>query len=431
MWQFPWCYKESIAFSAGLLLVGIMLQLTLGSFNFYLLHSPANIIAGVVLIAIVAFLTFVRNNPFVKWIGGISFSVTLIGTLLIISMIMGLIPQYARVNTDLHIHWEHASIADISDYYFTKLGLKQITTSWPFVLLYTVTLISLGLVIANRLHQFKIKDYAFYLNHLGLWILLFAAGFGSADMLRFVMYVNEGDTEWRVYDSQKNVLELDIAIKLHNFRMEEYVPKLAIVNKFTGDVQPENRPAFYQIDENKRTGYLDNWNIELKDYIHEAVRKTDTTYQYIPMTGSMPAAKIKATNELTGKTVEGWVTCGSVNQFVRPLDLDSLYAVVMTKPEPKRFASDITVMTNDDSRDPIRTVIEVNKPLKMGDWVIYQYDYDHELGKASRVSGFELVYDPWLNITYIGVALLALGSVSMLWIGNKNRKKKEKKNDVE
>ena len=423
MWQFPWQYKESIAFVLGLILVGTMLQLSLGSFNFFLLHAPANIIVGGVLIVLIALLSFAPKNPFINWLGGVPFSVSLIGGLLIMTIIMGLIPQYARVNTDLHMHWSESSWVDIVDYCFMKLGLKQVTTSWAFVLVYSVTLLALGLVIANRLHKFKKRDYAFYLNHLGLWIFLFAAGMGSADMLRYVMYVNEGETEWRVYDSQRNVLELDIAIQLHDFVMEEYAPKLAIINKYTGDVQPEERPAFYQIDENKRTETLDNWKIELEEYIHEAVRKTDTTFQAIPMTGSMPAAKIKATNILNNKTVSGWVTCGSIDQFVMPLDLDSTLAVVMTKPEPKRFASDVSVMIKDGDAKPIRTTLEVNKPLKAGDWMIYQYDYDHELGKASKSSGFELVYDPWINLVYIGIIMIALGSICMLWLGN--RKKKE------
>lgn len=422
MWQFPWQYKESIAIVAGLLLVGILLQLTLGSFNFYLLHAPANIILGGILLLLIISLSFIKNNPIVNWLSSVPLSVTLIGGLFVMTIVMGLVPQFAKVNTNLHIHWEHASVMDIVDYAMTKLGFKQVTTSWPFVIIYSFNLLVLGLVIAKRIHQFKWKDYGFYLNHLGLWLFLFAAGFGSADMLRYVMYVEEGEVEWRVYDNNENVLELDIAIQLHDFVMEEYPPKLAVINKYTGDVQPENRPAYYQIDEKKRTETLANWDLEMEEYIHEAVKKTDTTFQAIPMSGSMPAAKVKMTNRETGQIVSGWLTCGSVDQFVMPLDLDSTYSLVMTKPEAKRFASDITVMSK-DGENPIKATLEVNSPLRMGDWMIYQYDYDHALGKASRVSGFELVYDPWLYAVYVGIFMIALGSICMLWLGNKNRQK--------
>lgn len=422
MWQFPWQYKESIAFVLGIILVGVLLQLSLGSFNFFLLHFPANVIVGGALIILITILSFAKKNTIVNWLSGVPFSVCLIGALLVMTIIMGLIPQFANVNTDMHMHWEHASTTDIVDFIFTKLGLKQTTTSWSFVLIYGITLLALGLVIAKRLHNFKRRDYGFYLNHFGLWLFLFAAGLGSADMLRYVMYVEEGETEWRVYDQQKNVLELDIAIQLHDFVMEEYAPKLAVINKYTGDVQPEESPKYYQIDEKNPTVKLADWNIELEEYIHEAVRKTDTSFQAIPMTGSMPAAKLKVTNSKDGQQRAGWVTCGSVDQYVMPLDLDSTMAIVMTKPEAKRFVSDVTIMAKD--KEPIRTTLEVNSPYKMGDWMIYQYDYDHELGKASKTSGFELVYDPWLYVVYIGVLLIALGSICMLWLGNKKEDEK-------
>lgn len=424
MWQFPWQYKESIAIVLGILIVGIILQLTLGSFNFFLLHYPANIIIGIILIVLITLLSFAKKNVIVNWLGGIPLSVTLLGGLFVMTIIMGLIPQFARINTDIHVHWGHSSWTDIADYIFMKLGFKQITTSWPFVIMYSFCLLVLGLVIANRLQRFSWKDYGFYLNHIGLWLFLFAAGLGSADMLRYVMYVEEGEVEWRVFDNQEDVLELDIAIKLHDFKMEEYSPKLAVVNKYTGDAQPIDHPAYYQIDENNRFETLANWNLELEEYIHEAVRKTDTSFQAIPMSGSMPAAKVKLTNKDTGKIVSGWLTCGSVDQFVMPLDLDSTYSLVMTKPEPKSFVSDISVMTK-DGEDPIDATLKVNSPLRVGNWMIYQYDYDHALGKASRTSGFELVYDPWIYAVYVGIFMIALGSICMLWLGNKNKQKEK------
>lgn len=424
IWQFPWQYKESIAIVAGLLLVGFLLQITLGNFNFYLLHAPVNILVGALVITAVTVLSFSKKNHIIHWLSGIPLSVTLIGALCFLSAIMGLTPQFAKINTHLTINWGDASFSDMLNYLATRIGLKQMTSSWAFVLIYSFTLVVLGLIIARRLHRFKRKDYAFYLNHIGLWLFLFAAGFGAADMLRYVMYVEEGETEWRVYDRQENVLELDIAIQLHDFIMEEYPPKLAIINKYTGDVQSENKPAYYQIDEQRLNDKLAGWNLQLDEYIHEAVRKTDTSFQAIPMTGSMPAARVTLTNQTDNRKVSGWLTCGSIDQYVMPLEIDSTYSLVMTKPEAKRFASDITVLTKDNP-EPIHTTLEVNSPLKMGPWMIYQYDYDHNMGKASRMSGFELVYDPWLPFVYIGIGLMALGAFCMVVSGSRNKQKEK------
>ncbi len=58
--------------------------------------------------------------------------------------------------------------------------------------------------------------------------------------------------------------------------------------------------------------------------------------------------------------------------------------------------------------------IEVNKPLRVGSWMIYQYGYDNAAGSLSSYSSFELVYDPWLIPIYIGVVLLMLGALCMV-----------------
>lgn len=423
MWQFPWEYKESIAFVLGLLVVGFLLQLSVGSFNYYLLHFPVNLIVGVVYVLLIIGLSFIKKNPIVNWLSSVPLSVTLITTFLVLTLFMGLIPQVVRINPGYPIDFHQASAGEIFNSILYKLGFKQVTGSHPFVLVYGFLLLVLGLVIAKRFHRFKWSDYGFYLNHLGLWLFLFAAGLGTADRLRYVMYVEEGEFEWRVFDEQENMLELDIAIELHDFIMEEYPPKLAIINKHTGGVQPEKRPAYYQIDKKQPQAELSDWQIKIDSYIHEAVRETDTTFQAIPMLGSMPAAKVLAKNKQTHQEVSGWVTCGSVNQYVIPLDLDSTYSLVMTKPEAKRFASEITVLAKNETIDPIHATLEVNSPLRIGHWMIYQYDYDHTLGKASQVSGFELVYDPWLFGVYLGILLIGLGSISMIWVGNKKERK--------
>lgn len=414
MWQFPWQYRESIAFVAGIVFIGFILQLTVGNFNYFFLQSPINLIVGGVIILFLILFSFARKNLFYQWFSGVPFSVTIIGALLILSLIMGLTPQMVRI--DPHDRGV-----------FTLLGFRQMTASWAFVLIYFLTLLSLGALIIRRLIIFRKEDYAFYLNHIGLWILLFAAGLGAADTRRYVMHIREGEVEWRVYSENKDVLELPIAIQLNDFDMEEYPPKLTIIDRSTGEPQPIKKPDFLQIDERRPTGLLDGWDVELKEYIHQAVRNSDSTYQEVPMPGSTPAARIKAQNRQTGDVREGWVCGGNMAQLYMTLPLDSQYCVVMTQPEPKRFTSDIKVFL--ENGEDTETILEVNKPLRIGSWTIYQYGYDNQAGRMSTYSSLELVYDPWLYPAYAGIVLLAIGSVCLLWSGN--RKNKKNGNDLE
>ncbi|MFV0418030.1 MAG: cytochrome c biogenesis protein ResB [Dysgonomonas sp.] len=410
MWQFPWRYKESIAFTGGIVLIGFILQLTVGNFNFLLLQSPVNLIlGGIIILSLVAF-SFARKTLFYQWFSGVPFSVTIIGALLALALVMGLTPQVVRIDPhDTNI--------------YTLLGFHQVTNSWPFVLVYFLSLLSLGALITRRLIPFRKQDYAFYFNHVSLWILLFSAGLGAADIRRYVMHVQEGEVEWRVYSENNDVLELPIAIQLNDFDMEEYPPKLTVIDRKTGEPQPLEKADYFQIDEKRPTGSLNGWDIELKEYIHQAIRNSDSTYQEVPMPGSSPAAKISATNKKTGKKHQGWVCGGNMSQLYMTLSLDSQYCIVMTQPEPKRFLSDIKVFMEDGNE--AETILEVNKPLRIGSWTIYQYGYDNQAGRLSSYSSMELVYDPWLYPVYAGIILLAIGSVCLLWSGNRKNKKED------
>ncbi|MDH6355609.1 hypothetical protein M2132_001954 [Dysgonomonas sp. PH5-45] len=405
IWQMPWGYPESIIITCGVIVVGFLLQLTTGSFNFYLLAAPVNLWVGIILVALCVASLWVRKSQFMRWFSGIPFSVCLISALLILSLIMGLTPQVAFTENYTNI--------------FSRLGFDNMTYSWVFVFIYFITLLSLGCLIARRLCRFKLKDYGFYLNHIGLWLVLFASGLGYADMARYVMYVREGEVEWRVYDDNDNVKELPIGIKLNDFDMEEYPPKLTVIDRQSGESQPVNNPDYYQIDVKSPVSRLNGWDIKIEEYIHQAVRGSDSTYREVPMPGATPAVKIKAVNS-EGKERSGWVCGGNQAQLYMTLPLNEQQCVVMTVPEPKRFMSDIEAYTPDGSVE--KGILEVNHPLRIGNWTIYQYGYDDKAGRLSSYSSMELVYDPWITPVYIGFAFMALGAISMILTG-KNTKR--------
>lgn len=101
------------------------------------------------------------------------------------------------------------------------------------------------------------------------------------------------------------------------------------------------------------------------------------------------------------------------------LNLEATYAVAMTVAEPKKFLSDIEAYT--ENGQTVQTTLEVNHPLRIDSWMIYQYDYDKQAGRMSAYSSFELVYDPWLVPAYVGLAMLMAGSAAMLWSGRRRK----------
>jgi len=406
IWQFPWRYKESIATVSGIIAVGLLLQITTGAFDFSLLKFPVNLILGLSVLLFLFIFSFWRKHDFYKWFSGIPFSVTLLTALLVLAIIMGLIPQmysHSEGNTSLH----------------SILGFDRMVSSWSMVLIYFLTILSLGALIVRRLIAFQIKDYTFYLNHIGLWLILFASGLGAADMERYMMRVYEGEVEWRGTTGRNEIKELPIAIELNDFYMEVYPPRVVVIDRNTGLVQPENKPEFLTIDARKPEGKLAGWTIRIDEYIHQAIRNSDSSYHEIHMPGSSPAAKITAINSSTGAERSGWVCAGNAAQLYMTLNLDTNHCVAMMRPEAKRFVSDIHVYRKDKGVE--HTLLEVNKPYRAGAWMIYQHSYDETAGNLSKYSGMELVYDPWLPLVYIGIFLLAIGALSLIWTGNKRK----------
>ena len=88
---------------------------------------------------------------------------------------------------------------------------------------------------------------------------------------------------------------------------------------------------------------------------------------------------------------------------------------------PKRFASDV-VVTGKSGKE-VAAVIEVNKPLEVDGWKMYQYDYDSEAGPESMISVLQLVKDPWLLFVYAGIFMMLAGAFLMMILGFKKEEK--------
>ena len=98
--------------------------------------------------------------------------------------------------------------------------------------------------------------------------------------------------------------------------------------------------------------------------------------------------------------------------------------------KPKRFASDIQILTKTGKN--IQTTVEVNKPVEVDGWKIYQYGYDTQMGAMSQTSILELVRDPWLPLVYTGIYLMLAGAVcfillSIPWTGGWRQTRKHPK----
>jgi len=81
--------------------------------------------------------------------------------------------------------------------------------------------------------------------------------------------------------------------------------------------------------------------------------------------------------------------------------------------KPKCFTSEVAAYTpNGEVKEAL---IQVNKPLTIGSWKIYQSNYDKTLGKWSRYTVFDLIKDPWLPAVYVGICMMLAGAVFLFF----------------
>ena len=138
------------------------------------------------------------------------------------------------------------------------------------------------------------RDIGFYLNHVGLFLALLGGMLGSGDMKRYTMSVKEGSVEWRGTDQLGQVHELPIAIQLDTFMIEEYPPKLVIIDNQTGRILPADRPEAYMFEGVGKTTTLAGNQIEILDFMADAAIVRDSNivnFVHMPMEGATSAMR--------------------------------------------------------------------------------------------------------------------------------------------
>ena len=121
---------------------------------------------------------------------------------------------------------------------------------------------------------------------------------------------------------------------------------------------------------------------------YESAGKVGKGYHPVNNIGASPAAFLKTIKKISGDTLQGWISCGSASMMPEVLKCNDTLSIVMLYPEPKKFSSLIQVYTKEGRNDTV--TIEVNKPLKIMQWKVYQTGYDERLGKWSNISIVEI-----------------------------------------
>lgn len=212
-----WKMKEGFAFGAGLLLVGLALQFTVGPIRWSDFAFPLNAIFLVFFLLLLGLAYVLRRK--VRICSFLFTTEAAVPTLVyaaVLTVVMGLTRQVAA----------HERAID-------PIGLTQMLSFWPFVLIYFLLATIVGLIALRQILHFRWRELPSLLCHVGLFLAIVAATLGSADMERVKLKANMDMPEWRA-THEGGFTELPLAIQLEKFTIDEYPPKLLVINNKTG-----------------------------------------------------------------------------------------------------------------------------------------------------------------------------------------------------
>ena len=297
---------------------------------------------------------------------------------------------------------------------FMKLtGLDHLQNSYAFILSGFYLLTCLGLVTLRRATPLNYKNVGFTLNHLGLWIIIVAGSLGSGDIQTLSVYVNENQSVWYGFKQNDQPYKLPFTIKLLDFNIVEFPPKLAYIETQTMKFPKDEVNNMILLEKGQKVN-ISGWNITVEELLPTA--RKDSSGNFVPSkdTLSFPAALIKAVSPNGEESREGWITAGNIHTRPEMLMLDSKYSLAMARPEAKEYSSKIVIDRNGLADT---TTVYVNKPVKVAGWNLYQLSYDEQMGRWSRLSIIQAIRDPWLPVIYIGIFMVLAGAIYLFTIG--------------
>ena len=390
-WKHPWSYREGTIVTLAILLLGFSLQAASGGTVLRLAGFPWNLISGIVFLCLLILsFYFWQKHPIIKGLGSVKAALPAILGFTFLVLLMGFVKQ--------DVQSKNAVVQ--------LLGLTHLVKTWPFILINLYLMILLGIVTLKRLSPFSLKNAGFFLNHFGLFLVLFSTALGSSDIQRLTMNCYEDQTEWRAVDTSGKSVELPIAIKLLNFNIDEFRPKVTIVDNQSGQVVLyKGKNQFELLDRNSLDLY--QYHLEVEQFL-ESSGKVGDAYFPVNEPGSAPSAKVKVIRLTDQTEISGWVCSGSYVNQPEALKLNDTHSLVMLPAEPRKFSSELNIQTQ--SGKNVTTTIEVNKPFHLDGWTIYQLSYNTKMGRWSNQSVLELVRDPWLPLVYFGIFLMMAGA---------------------
>lgn len=285
----------------------------------------------------------------------------------------------------------------------------RIFTSLPFIAAILMLQCHLALLMGRRLASPRCDKGVFLLNHGGLLLVMIGMMAGSAQFIRVHVILPEGESTTQVFDADEHPLALGATITLNQFTIELYPPKLVAMDTRGSRQMVADRVG---VSAGHRFDAL-GMHVRVLAYEPLAMPDPRVAGQWKPTTQrGVPAAYLEVTRA-DGMVGDAWVTpdISSQEGGGQYLSIDDTHLLGLQGLSPKRYRSELLIQ---EPGAPARAAtLEVNHPLRVGDWELYQSSY--QITRGGRSTVIEAVRDPALPVVYTGFVCLLLGSFATCW----------------
>lgn len=265
-------------FFIGIILLAAVIQLFTGNFPLLLFAFPLNVVFAVLWLFLLWKLYKEGKTLKITSIL-LSHRTSIFSIILFICgcLVIGLFPQLSDAE------------AEMRRGFTASLGCYNFMTSWIFIAMLFILLSNLALIIIHAFYHRKNARKRFLLNHVGLWLALFAGFFGSSDTqtLRIPLYKDQPARE--AYDMNGSSYYLDYEMELLSFQVD-YYPN-GSPSRFAADVRLANEEALLEV--NHPYSYRLGEDVYLTGYDMKHGNKTDycivqivrQPWKYLTVTG--------------------------------------------------------------------------------------------------------------------------------------------------
>lgn len=392
-------YRHAYKRCALLLVAGTALQLSVGDLNPSFLAYPWGVILAVNYLYLLVMMYFFADKwTWVKTLYDRPACISSLASLLVLTLVFGLVRQ-----------------DDATGGLVGALGFSRMTSSWIFNLFLVYFMTVIGLMVIDDVYHWKKRPKVSLAFHVLFFVILVSAIFGSGDKVRVRVVTTVGRPVQGGFTQDNQAVTLPFSLLLKEFTMDEYPPRLYLVE------EGKLSKAFVEVGESGAEGRLGAWQVRCEEYLEMAGRMSpDSAFRAMNHVGATSAARVRAVHAESGKSVEGWVSCGSHIFAGSTLTLPDGNLVVMPKREPKKYLSRVEAADMDGRRD---LEIRVNHPATVGAWKIYQVGYDNDRGRWSTTSVLECVRDGWYAAIHVALWLVLAAGAGMFVFGWKNKDK--------